>query len=341
MNCTRFQGKETDVVQIKDLADTLPFFSDYRLIIVENSGLFKSANDLADYLPNMPDSTILLFVESEIDKRNRLYKYVNKSGYAVEMKPMNDREIKLWTVGILKQAGKQMRENTAEYFLGLIDNDMYHVKNELDKLIGFVGDREEITKEDVDEIACVQVNGQIFQMMDAVASGDQRGVDINEVSLLEELMDRIGAEGTNTEYCLEGVGSRTQMGNGTKVFHGVAFFLQRVIRCGNALYGNFCCLNFKWLFCLRCCNEGTLYDDGCANVHFRNLSKVFHLIVVHNLQCFKIASVVQNDETKGFGITYAADPAAYGYFFVQVCFPVFINLSDGCKFHCFFLPKYS
>lgn len=122
----------------------------------------------------MPDSTILLFVESEIDKRNRLYKYVNKCGYAVEMKPMNDREIKLWTVGILKQAGKQMRENTAEYFLGLIDNDMYHVKNELDKLIGFVGDRDEITKEDVDEIACVQVNGQIFQMMDAVASGDQK-----------------------------------------------------------------------------------------------------------------------------------------------------------------------
>ena len=67
-----------------------------------------------------------------------------------------------------------MRENTAEYFLGLIDNDMYHVKNELDKLIGFVGDRDEITKEDVDEIACVQVNGQIFQMMDAVASGDQK-----------------------------------------------------------------------------------------------------------------------------------------------------------------------
>ena len=154
-------------------------------------------------------------------------------------------------------------------------------------------------------------------------------------------MDRIGAEGTNTEYCLEGVGSRTQMGNGTKVFHGVAFFLQRVIRCGNALYGNFCRLNLKRLFCLRGSNEGTFYDDGCADVHFGNLSEVFHLIVVYDLQGFEIASVVQNDETKGFGITYAAHPAAYGYFFVQVCFPVFINLSDGCKFHCFFLPKYS
>ena len=151
-------------------------------------------------------------------------------------------------------------------------------------------------------------------------------------------MDRIGAEGTNTEDCLEGVGSRTQMGNGTKVFHGVAFFLQRVIRCGNALYGNFCCLNLKRLFCLRGSNEDTFYDDGCADVHFGNLSEVFHLIVVYDLQGFEIASVVQNDETKGFGITYAAHPAAYGYFFVQVYFPVFINLSDGCKFHCLFSP---
>ena len=50
----------------------------------------------------------------------------------------------------------------------------------------------------------------------AVTSGDQRGVHINEVSLLEELMDRIGAEGTHTEYCLEGVGSRAQMGNGSQ-----------------------------------------------------------------------------------------------------------------------------
>lgn len=96
-------------MQIKDLADTLPFFSDYRLIIVENSGLFKSANDLADYLPNSRTLQPYFLWRVMIDKRNRLYKYVNKCGYAVEMKPMNDREIKLWTVGILKQAGKQMR----------------------------------------------------------------------------------------------------------------------------------------------------------------------------------------------------------------------------------------
>lgn len=172
MNCSRFEGKDTDLSQVRELADTLPFFSDYRLIILEDTGLFKAANDMADYLKQMPSTTIMLFVEKEVDKRNRLYKYVNKEGRAVELKSMTAHEMKLWLARLLKKEGKQIRENTADYFLGLIDNNMYSVKNEVDKLISYVGDREEITKEDVDAVACVQINGQIFQMMDAVASGD-------------------------------------------------------------------------------------------------------------------------------------------------------------------------
>ncbi len=171
MNYSYYEGSGVDLLQIRELADTLPFFQDYRLIVLENSGLFKSANDLTDYLPNMPDTTILLFVEKEMDKRNRLYKYVSKQGLAVEMKSMSERDMKLWVTGELRGAGKQMRENTIAYLLSLIDNSMIHVRNELDKLIAYVGEREEITKEDVDAIASVQITGQIFQMMDAVASG--------------------------------------------------------------------------------------------------------------------------------------------------------------------------
>lgn len=171
MNYSYYEGSGVDLQQIRELADTLPFFQDYRLIVLENSGLFKSANDLTDYLPNMPDTTILLFVEKEIDKRNRLYKYVSKQGLAVEMKSMSERDMKLWVTGELRGAGKQMRENTIAYLLSLIDNSMIHVQNELDKLIAYVGEREEITREDVDAIASVQITGQIFQMMDAVASG--------------------------------------------------------------------------------------------------------------------------------------------------------------------------
>lgn len=173
MNYSYYEGGGVDLLQVRELADTLPFFQDYRLIVLENSGLFKSANDLADYLPQMPDTTILLFVEKEIDKRNRLYKYVSKQGLSVEMKSMKEHDMKLWVAGELRSAGKRMRENTVAYLLSLIDNSMIHVRNELDKLIAYAGEREEITREDVEAIASVQVTGQIFQMMDAVAAGKQ------------------------------------------------------------------------------------------------------------------------------------------------------------------------
>lgn len=171
MNYSYFEGKDMDAHQVKEIADTLPFFSDNRIVIIENSGWFKSANDFSEYLEQMPDTTILVFVEKELDKRNKLYKYVNKNGLAVEMNGMTPKEMKTWIAVLLKQNQRQMRESTAEYLLEQIDNSMTNVQNELEKLIAYTEGREEITKEDIDAVCSVQVTGRIFQMMDAVAAG--------------------------------------------------------------------------------------------------------------------------------------------------------------------------
>ena len=92
MNFSKFENKGIDLNEVQAIADTLPFFSEYRLIIIQDSGLFKSSNDFADYLEHMPDSTIIVFVEKEIDKRNKLYKYINKNGIAAEIKVKDSEE---------------------------------------------------------------------------------------------------------------------------------------------------------------------------------------------------------------------------------------------------------
>lgn len=94
MNYTGFEGSGVNLLEVEEIADTLPFFHDYRIVIWEESGLFKSANDFTEYLPQMPDTTILLFVEKAVDKRNKLYKYVQKNGLAVEMAAMNTADTK-------------------------------------------------------------------------------------------------------------------------------------------------------------------------------------------------------------------------------------------------------
>lgn len=174
MNYTYFEGNGVSLPEVREIADTLPFFQDYRIIVWEESKLFKSANDFAEYLPQMPDTTILVFVEKEVDKRNKLYKYVQKNGLAVEMTAVNAADTKKFVAVKLRDSGKKIRESTAEYFLGQVEGSLNNIGNELEKLIAYTYGREEITKEDIDAVCSVQVTGQIFKMLDAAAAGQKQ-----------------------------------------------------------------------------------------------------------------------------------------------------------------------
>ena len=147
---------------------------------------------------------------------------------------------------------------------------------------------------------------------------------IYKASLLEELVNRIGDQGTNPEYGLEGVGSGAQMGNGSQILEGVALLLQRIIRRGIALYHNLFCLNLEGLLCLRCSDQSSLYNHSSAHVQLGNLFKVLHVIMVYDLQCLEAASVSHNQEAEGFGSTVTAEPARYGDFLIQIAFGVAI-----------------
>ena len=42
MNFSRFEGKGTEIPKVIDLAETMPFFADRRVILLENTGFFKN-----------------------------------------------------------------------------------------------------------------------------------------------------------------------------------------------------------------------------------------------------------------------------------------------------------
>ena len=99
MNYNYFEGKGMNVNEIIGLADTMPFFAEKRLILMEDSGFFKGgagADELTEYMGGIPESTCLVFVESEVDKRSRLYKAVKKYGYAAELSHQEPAQLARW-----------------------------------------------------------------------------------------------------------------------------------------------------------------------------------------------------------------------------------------------------
>ena len=172
MNYSCFEGKGIDEKELTAMADTVPFFSDYRLIIVENSGFFKTSGHetLAEYMKHIPETTCIVFVESEVDKRSKLFKAVSSTGYAANLTMPGDKQLMLWLGGIVKRENKLIQEQTMQYFLQLVEHDMNGMRQEMEKLICYVGHRQVIEKADVDAVCCVFVENKVFDMISAVAN---------------------------------------------------------------------------------------------------------------------------------------------------------------------------
>ncbi len=177
-----FEGKNPDVKEIISLADTMPFFADRRLILVDGSGFFKSAQEeLAAYLPQMPDTTCLVFAESEVDKRNRLYKRVKELGYAAELNKQDTAQLMRWAAGILGRDGRKISRPVMEYFLERTGDDMENIRMELEKLVCYTMGRDVITKEDVDAVGTVHVTSRVFDMVAAIVAGNtKKAMDLYE-----------------------------------------------------------------------------------------------------------------------------------------------------------------
>ena len=195
MNYAYDEGKNTDVKEVIDLAETLPFFAERRLIVFENTGFFKTAAgaDLADYVKEMPETTYFVFVENEVDKRNKLYKAVNSKGYAVELSTQDEGTLKRWVFNLARRENKEMSEAVITYFIGKVGTDMEKIQRELEKVICYAIDRNTLTKEDVDAVCVTQLSNHIFEMVDAVAAGNQkRALDLYyELLALKEPAMRI------------------------------------------------------------------------------------------------------------------------------------------------------
>lgn len=185
MNLSRFEGKGTDADELIRLADTMPFFAERRLILVEDSGFFKNASEaLVQYLPSMPGTTCLVFVESEVDKRSKLYKKVKSLGYAAEMGRQDSAQLGRWAGGILSKEGKKITGHTMELFLSMAGDDMENIRMELEKLISYTWGREVITDEDVEAVCTVRVSNRIFEMVSAIVSQQTR----RAMELYEDLL---------------------------------------------------------------------------------------------------------------------------------------------------------
>ena len=175
INLSIYSGKGIDVKEMIAQADTMPFFAEHRLLLIEDSGFFKSScEDLAEYLTQVAPATHFIFVEEEVDKRSKMYKTVKNNGKIVEFSAQSEELLTRWILTRLKKEGKNITGSVMQLFLSRTGTDMGNIDRELEKLICYALDRDVITAEDVMAVTTEQTTNKIFEMVNAIAEHNQR-----------------------------------------------------------------------------------------------------------------------------------------------------------------------
>ncbi|MBR4277055.1 MAG: DNA polymerase III subunit delta [Lachnospiraceae bacterium] len=175
MNTDMYEGKNVNVGAVIDQAETLPFLAETRVMVFQDTGLFKSGGDqLADYLQSPCETSVFIFCENEVDERCRLYKTVKEKG-AVAQIDEQTRETLQSVIGVfLKKEGKRISVETAGRILDKTGNDMAMLRSELEKLVSYCMDKDVIETEDVEIICSQNIEDKIFELIDAISEKNAR-----------------------------------------------------------------------------------------------------------------------------------------------------------------------
>lgn len=169
-----FEGETADVDDVLAAANTLPFMSEKRLVVVRDVDRFPAAalTALAAYASNPADSTVLVLVARKLARNTRLFKAVEANGQTFEWAKPRRGEYPSRVVAMFAERGREVGVDAAELLVRSVGRDLRRLEGEVDKIVAFAGERTALTREDVETVMAFVAPASVFDFTDAVGLRD-------------------------------------------------------------------------------------------------------------------------------------------------------------------------
>jgi DNA polymerase-3 subunit delta len=188
-NLTQFHGRDFKVGEVIEQAGTFPVFSERRLVIIKN--IHESSADQLDgllpYLENPVPETVLLFTAEKIDARRKFFQLLKKNGTVIEFKKIYENQLPTFVRELAKSFNVTLSGGALRLFCKRVGTNLVEVEGELEKLAGYLGDRDLADENDVAAIVSDTRIESVFDLTDALGRGDS--------STALKLLDRLLTEG--------------------------------------------------------------------------------------------------------------------------------------------------
>lgn len=172
-NIDKFSGKDLTAADVLDQAQTVPFLSKWRLLIITDLDAVPAATQkqLLPYLSHPNPSTCLIMTASKLDSRTKLGQVLKKNGEIVQFWKLFDRDLPQWVSSRARLYGCRISLQAAAYLADVVGNELRQLDNELKKVMAYAHDGE-ITPAVVERVVGDVRERDIFEMINAVSSGN-------------------------------------------------------------------------------------------------------------------------------------------------------------------------
>jgi len=189
-NLEHLEASEVAFKDIISAVNAMPFLGERRLIFIENlpeapskrasakpsKAAEKRDEQLKKFLKDLDDvseTSVVVFIQSNPDKRKSFYKQLIKKAKVKEFKPLTGSALMEWIQLHAQQKGSQISCHDAEYLGNLTLQNLWRLSKEVDKL-GAHSFGESITRQTIDAMVTPSVEANIFHLTDALGARDAK-----------------------------------------------------------------------------------------------------------------------------------------------------------------------
>lgn len=212
-----FDGADADPDEIVNAANTLPFMSDRRLVIVRDTDRMPAAalTTLAEYAKDPAPFSTLVLVATKVNRGSRLYKAVDALGGVHEYAAPKRGEYPSEVVKLFAEHGKRAGMDAASALVEAAGRDLRRLDTEVDKVVAYVGDRERVTTADISAVVARGV-ASVFDLTDSLGARDAGRAVARLRSLLAAGESPYGILAMAVRHVRNLVGARALMDRGSR-----------------------------------------------------------------------------------------------------------------------------
>jgi DNA polymerase-3 subunit delta len=208
LNITVLDGRRLKASSLAAACEAMPFLSETRLVLVEGALKHLKAgaerDAVRDYLPRVPETTDLIFVEAaEVDRRSSLFGFFKQARVIREFQPREGAELQRWLQQRARMLDAKLQPEGGTLLVEFIGNESRALANELAKLAAYVGPGGTIGSAEVRLLVPDSSESSVFEFVDALAA--------RRLAPALQLLHSLFADGAAATYLLFMVGRQVRI----------------------------------------------------------------------------------------------------------------------------------